>query len=74
MLSCIVVEKITGFPSKGFYDWAENLYDITLSNDAKREQFFIEELKSTFALWSSPYGKQEIESLEKDLNSMDMES
>lgn len=66
MLSCMLVEKQSNLPAKGFFDWAEVLYKIKIK-EKQRLEFFIDQLKSSIAFWSSPEGKQEIIRLENEL-------
>ncbi len=66
MLSCVVVDKNTMMPGKGFFDWAQELYDIKIED---RMTFLAEEMRDTHAFWSSLDGKKEIAKLEKEIAS-----
>lgn len=65
MITCLVVEKYTSYPAKGFYDWAEEIYGIRLSNKEARDFFFFEELKATIDYWTSEEAKNYIRDFEQ---------
>ncbi|MDE6143232.1 MAG: hypothetical protein K2F94_04060 [Muribaculaceae bacterium] len=66
MLSCVVVDKNTMMPGKGFFDLAQELCDIKIED---RMVFLAEEMRDTHEFWSSVDGKKEIARLEKEIAS-----
>lgn len=66
MLTCVVVDKNTMMPGKGFFDLAQDLYDIKIED---RMMFLAEEMRDTHEFWSSVDGKKEIARLEKEIAS-----